>query len=563
MSSSFFDIKQLGVLIKEKVKPYTIKARAKAKCSLPIFGNPSNDIQESLEDILRDALEKQEKWELDEFLSLACGFLHIQIWDKIGKIQIPESKSPDNFIHSDIYSEERYYLLEKLPEIKFLRTETYRLSYLFIKNDGLLYFLDYFYNLIPISINSKNLKNLIKKVGDIDESKPLHQTLSQESLLLAEFSELISYSRFEKTIKEIKKTYQEWNKKIAITLGKKNLSARKPGEWLKAVEDNNEINLKINDLLRQLITFRHFDLLDEHKAKQGIDRGIPLNIKQTAHFLTEELGKSITPQQVLDLARQRNTFNAYVNISKFKTTITCNRPSIQDIEDRIAQGHLCMDDKYHFDGLVSLLKNCDNPALGDKRHTIKHLSQGNTIQVRKESPLLCFKPSLSDYIRWGSIIMQMEPGVTKITTTDLLFVEKELQDYVKSPKGAIYKAKAPSNTDRLIFEEKDKREGEALEAKDKKSLKKKSPHELVTIIGNICRVNGYSIEGKRGDPRRLWNYLKNNHAGKENSPISRMTQWTSLNEGEIEYYSKMEGRITRSQKLFMHQVPHIKLFLSP
>lgn len=432
MTSKTFELNELVQLIKNAVKPYLIDARAgdnynSSRPELPYF--PSENINNQLNEVLRDLLTNQPLWSFKTFMALVCGFRHSSVWGETDTIQIPDPEKPNRSSGVNVYSGTKHYLLRELPNAGTLKAEQYRRSYVLIKNDSTLFLVDYPYNLTPIPVNSHKLKALIKGMGEPDESRPLQQTLPNNSFLLDKLSELISSYRFDETIKEISRLYYVWTKKTMTKLGKKSIPAKRPGDWLRIIEKDNEINPKINDVFKKLIVYNYLGL--EEKLVEGLDRGAPLNKDLAVRYLTKGLGEDVSPQQVLDLARQHNTFNAYVLAGKFQ--ISSKLPSMRHIDAGISEGWLTWENKYHFKGLISLLKDDSSSPHQKHNHTVEHLSQGNKIQVKREIPFH-YRISLSEYATRGDAILQMKPGDTEITADDLLFVESELADFIIQSK---------------------------------------------------------------------------------------------------------------------------------
>lgn len=111
--------------------------------------------------------------------------------------------------------------------------------------------------------------------------------------------------------------------------------------------------------------------------------------------------------------------------------------------------------------------------------------------------------------------------------------------------------------------EKELDKNDSIQAKSKNiaptTIAKKEPSELVTIIVEICKKDKWKFKGERGEPQRLWNHLKNNYAGKENSLIKEMTVWKQENTGSITYFSSKENEsVRRSQKLYANEFLKIR-----
>jgi hypothetical protein len=431
MENVTFGMKELEKLIEEKLHPYLLETREKTKIEPEMFDAPTQDIQNKLSSILRELLKNQAEWTLETFLTLACGFLYAKVFDEIGIYQSPVRNSTTQFNVFNIYAGKEHYLMPNLPAIDELKLK-YRYTYIFVKKNITLFYVNDFGEPVEIKIDKTKLKNLFKKVSNINQSKSLQQSLSAK--LAAQFSEIISLHRHQATLKNI---LQQYNLAFKNPNTENNTICKTPAEWLKLLQDKSiEIGeISINPLMCKAITCHHFKL-DEEKAENGVNRGEILNIEQAADYLKTILGKNIGPQQILDYAAQDNDLNAYILSGKTYDEAKKSIPSIKGIENEIENGLLDRGKKYRFSGLIQLLKNNKNIPPCAQEHTIEHLANGNEIitEVGTYFFHICRQLSLSEYIFGESFSIRIKDRFKKITLNDIFFRKEELEHFCNKNK---------------------------------------------------------------------------------------------------------------------------------
>jgi len=220
---------------------------------------------------------------------------------------------------------------------------------------------------------------------------------------------------------------------------------KKAIDWLEFCKEKNIVIYAQKFSLA--IISSHYQL-DEKIVFEKKRRPLTYNLKDAAGFLQEKLGYAVSEIRVLEYAVEPNSFGTYIGSGKysFKEKDDYVPRLVSDVELAKESGIIEPDYEYPHDGLIRLKKAeiRDRHSLVSKL-TVEHLRDGGKILLNRDKFLLR-QLSLSEYILGHEYMgfIDSNEQLLEITTSDLLFVEEELLEFVDKQQKDVSTIEKPT-----------------------------------------------------------------------------------------------------------------------